>query len=341
MTDVNTMIGAISPKEVKQVGLVGAGLIGSAWAAHFLARGLDVIATDPDPAAEQKMRSTIDTAWHSLEQLGLAKNASPDRLQFSTSMDIALKDADFIQESTPEREEIKDTVMAAISEVARPDVVIASSTSGIIPSRLQVHCKNPERMIVGHPFNPVYLMPLVEVVGGKQTSPEVVHWAMAFYQHWGKSPLHCRTEVLGHIANRLQSAIQAEAMQLVADGVATTDELDAALTDGPGLRWALIGSFLTGHMASGSAGLRDVLEGKFGASYFSHFQGPELNQTQVECVVEDTLSQVAGRNLQEIEQMRNEFLVGVLKLRADIESRYGFTQGRFKEDCQVVRAERK
>lgn len=319
---------AVAPESVKQVGLVGTGLIGSAWAAHFLARGLDVMATDPKPEAEKKLRTNIDHAWLSLEKLGLAKNASPDRLSFTTSIDAALEGADFIQESTPENEGIKDKVMTAISKAALPDVVIASSTSGIVPTRLQAQCKNPQRMIVGHPFNPVYLIPLVEVVGGQQTAPETLSWAMAFYQRWGKTPLHCRTEIPGHLANRLQDALANEAIHLIADGIATADELDAALTTGPGLRWALIGSFLTGHIAAGEAGLRDTLGGKFGPD-LSKLKSPDLSEEMVDRIVTDNQSQVAGRSLQEIEHIRDEFLVGLLKLRADVEVKYGFNQGRF------------
>jgi len=315
----------VKPAEVKQVGLVGTGTIGSAWAAHFLAQGLDVVATDPSLQAEKHLRAAIDNAWPSLEQLGLAKNASRDRLRFTTSIDVALKDADFIQESAPENNNIKDKVMAAISKAVRPDVVIASSTSNIVPTRLQAYCENPQRMIVGHPFNPVYLIPLVEVVGGKQTASETIHWAMDFYRHWGKTPLHCRTEIPGHLANRLQEALGNEAMHLIADGIATTAEVDTALTAGPGLRWALMGSFMTGRLAAGEGGLRDVLAGKFD----SDVSNSDLSEEMVDRIVVDNQSQVAGRSLQEIEQMRDEFLVGLLKLRADIEAKYGFNQGRF------------
>jgi len=318
----------VAPKEVKQVGLVGTGTIGAAWAAHFLSRGLDVVATDPRPQAEKRLRTTIDNAWPSLEKLGLAENASPDRLSFTTSIEVALVEADFIQESTPENEAIKDKVMAAISAAARPEVVIASSTSGIVPTRLQAQCKNPQRMLVGHPFNPVYLIPLVEVVGGKQTTPETIRWSMEFYQHWGKSPLHCRHEILGHLANRLQDALSNEALHLIADGIATTAELDAALTTGPGLRWALMGSFLTGHLAAGKGGLREVLGGKFGPDV-SNLKSPHLSEEIVNNIVKSTDLQVAGRSLKEIENMRDEFLVGLLKLRTEIETKYGFDQGRF------------
>ena len=314
---------ANAPDAVKQIALVGTGTIGAAWAAHFLAQGLDVIASDPGPDAEKQMRTAVDNAWPALVQLGLAKEASRERLLFTPSIEKAVENADFIQESTPEREAIKDQVITVISDAAKPQVVIASSTSGIVPSRLQAQCKKPQRLLVGHPFNPVYLIPLVEVVGGEKTSPETIRWAMAFYQHWGKTPLHCRVEKLGHLANRLQDAVFAEAMQLIADGVATTDELDTALTAGPGLRWALTGSFLTAHMAS-AGGLSDVLGGKFSASCFSHFQGPDPDDQMIESILNTVQAQVGGRSLKILQQMRDEFLVGVLKLRADIKDKYNF-----------------
>lgn len=328
MKEINDEKKLIAPDAVKQVALVGTGTIGAAWAAHFLAQGLDVVAFDPGPHAEKQLRTAVDNAWTSLMQLGLAKEASRERLSFTPSIERAVENADFIQESTPEREVIKDQVIAEISNAANPSVVIASSTSGIVPSRLQAQCKNPQRLVVGHPFNPVYLVPLVEVVGGEKTSPETIRWAMAFYQHWGKTPLHCRVEKIGHLANRLQDAVFAEAMQLVADGVATTDELDTALSAGPGLRWALLGSFLTAHMAA-EGGLEDVLGGKFGPSYFSYFQGPELDGGTAEAMVNDMQTQVAGRSLETLQHMRDEFLVGVLKLRASIKDKYGFDSSRY------------
>lgn len=316
-------------ENVKTIGIVGTGKIGAAWAAHFLAQGLDVIATDPSTDAENKLRTAVDNAWPSLEQLGLARNASRDRLRFSTSIDTSLSQVDFVQESTPEHEKIKDAVIVAISQVVHPNVVIASSTSGIIPTRLQAQCKHPDRLVVGHPFNPVHLIPLVEVVGGEHTAAEAIDWTMAFYRQWGKTPLHCRFETPGHIANRIQDAVLSEAMQLVVDGVATPAELDAALTNGPGLRWALMGSFVTAHMAS-EGGIRDMLNGKFGSSYHSYFQGPQrISDKTKMAIVENALSQTSGHSLDTMEKMRDEFLVGLLKLRADIDARYGFNQGAF------------
>jgi len=318
-----------APDEVTQVALVGAGTIGAGWAAHFLAQGLDVIVSDPGPHAEKKLRAQVDTCWPQLTRLALAENASRERLRFVTSIEAAVEQADFIQESTPEQEAVKDSVIAAISHAAKPDVVIASSTSGMVPTRLQTHCRQPQRLIVGHPFNPVYLVPLVEVVGGEQTAPETIEWAMAFYRHWGKTPLHCRTESPGHIANRLQDAVLTEAMQLIAEGVATTDEVDTALSAGPGIRWALMGPLLTMHMAAGEGGLSDVLSGKFGSTYYSHFQGPQLDKLTQQSMVDSLQRQIAERPLQDLEQIRDEFLVGVLKQRAAIYAKYGFDSSRF------------
>lgn len=329
MTETTSFTITIEPRAVKRIGLVGTGLIGSAWAAHFLARGLDVIAYDPDPNAEGKLRAWVNKAWPSLEQLGLATGASQDRLHFTTKINDALKDADFIQESTPENHEIKDKVMAAISAAARPDRVIASSTSGIIPTRLQAQCQHPQRMLVGHPFNPVHLIPLVEVVGGQHTAPDALRWTMGFYRHWGKTPLHCRAEVPGHLGNRLQAAVGNEARQLVAEGLATTGDIDTALTAGPGLRWALLGYFMIGHLAAGEGGLRDTLMGKFDAESAAN---ENSNLELIERMITGNQSQVAGRSLTEIEQMRDEFLVGLLKVRADIERKYGFDAGSFTGD---------
>lgn len=324
MTDINDEKKITAPDAVKQIAVVGTGTIGSAWAAHFLAQGLDVVATDPGPHAEKKLRTAVDNAWPSLEQLGLAKEANRERLRFTSSIEKAVEDADFIQESTPEREAIKDQVIAAISTAAKPSVVIASSTSGIMPTRLQAQCENPQRLVVGHPFNPVHLIPLVEVVGGEKTSPETIRWAMAFYQRWGKTPLHCRVEIANHLANRLQYAVLAEAVQLVAEGVATTDELDTALSAGPGLRWGLLGTFITAHMAA-EGGLRDVLGGKFMTS--SEFQ--DLDEQIIEAMVNDVQTQVAGRSLETLQHMRDEFLVSALKLRTNIKDKYGFDSSRY------------
>lgn len=319
----------IAPEDVKRIGIVGTGVIGCGWVAHFLARGLDVVAYDPHAQAEQRLRTAVSNAWPALEQLGLAEGASPARLSFTVSIEEALSEADFIQESTPENRDIKEKVMASIEDASRPDVVIASSTSGFLPSELQASCRHPERVVVGHPFNPVYLMPLVEVVGGQQTSSDIVEWSMDFYQCVGKQPVHCRNETPAHLANRLQEAVLREMLHLVAEGIATTGELDAVLSGGPGLRWALMGAGLTFFLSSGGAtNMRQLLDwwGPDLQPNLSKMMPPAITEELIERMSAGIKAQAAGRNVQELERIRDEFLVGVLNLRANIECKYGFKQ---------------
>lgn len=322
----------IAPEDVKRIGIVGTGVIGCGWAAHFLAQGLDVVAYDPHLQAEQRLRTAVSNAWPVLEQLGLAEGASPARLGFTASIEEALSEVDFIQESTPENRDIKEKVMTSIENASRPDVVIASSTSGFLPSTLQASCRHPERVVVGHPFNPVYLMPLVEVVGGQQTSSDIIEWTMGFYQYVGKQPVQCRTETPAHLANRLQEAVLREMLHLVAEGIATTGELDAVLSGGPGLRWALMGAGLTFFLSSGGVtNMRQLLDwwGPDLQANLSKMMPPEITEDLVDRMTAGIKAQAAGRNVQELERIRDEFLVGTLKLRADIEAKYGFSQSRF------------
>ncbi len=324
---------AMKPDEVKNVGLVGAGVIGCGWAAHFLARGLNVVATDPHPEAEKRMREMVKRSWPALEQLGLAEGASQDRLTFVPSIPEVLTDIDFVQESTPEDEALKTKVMQVIDEATRPDVVIASSTSGFLPSNLQAHCKNPERVLVGHPFNPVYLMPLIEVVGGDKTTPETIAWTMAFYKYLGHDPLHCRTEVEGHLGGRFQVAVLNEMLHMVEEGVATTDELDAALCCGAGMRWALLGAFMTVRSNCGDKPIRTTLEAWLPIMKLSRSKlaGPEMTPALIDNLVAGMDGQAQGHSAEELCAMRDEFLVGVVKLRKQVAAKYGFSQGRFQE----------
>ena len=243
----------------RRVCLAGAGVIGSGWAARFLARGLDVIATDPAPGAEERLRAGVENAWPALERVGLSEGASRSRLSFTTNLEEAVSEADYVQENAPEREDLKRELLARVDAAASPDVIVASSTSGFLPTSLQSGCQHPERVVVGHPFNPVYLLPLVEVVGGERTSPEVVERAMDFYRALGMRPLHVRKEVEGHLSDRLQEALWRENLHLIAEGIATPGELDEAIVYGPGLRWALMGVNLTFHMAGGEEGMAHML----------------------------------------------------------------------------------
>jgi carnitine 3-dehydrogenase len=301
---------------VSKVCLVGTGVIGYGWAARCLASGLDVVATDPAPGAEESMRASVENAWPALERVGLAEGASKERLSFTTDLDEAVGGADFVQESVPEREELKQDVLARVDAAAPPETLIASSTSGFLPSTLQAKCERPQRVVVGHPFNPVYLLPLVEVVGGEKTSPEAIQRTIAFYGSIGMKPLHVKREIEGHISDRLQEALWRENLHLVAEGVATTGELDDAIVYGPGLRWALMGVNLTFHMAGGKEGMSHMLE-QFGPALkapWTKLEAPELTDELKGKMVSGTAEQAAGRSTAELERRRDEFLIRLLEL---------------------------
>jgi carnitine 3-dehydrogenase len=302
--------------EIKKIAVVGTGVIGNGWISRFLSQGYDVVATDPAENAEARMRESIENAWPALEKQGLAEGASKDRLTFEPDLAKAIANADLIQENVPEREELKRMVLAEIDRFSKPEAIIASSTSGLKPSTLQEDCQRPERVIVAHPFNPVYLIPLVELVGGKDTSPEIIEISERFYESIKMKPLVISTEVEGHVADRLMEAIWREALHLVNDGVATTEEVDAAIIYGPGLRWALMGPFLTLHLAGGEQGMRHMLE-QFGPALklpWTKLVAPELTDELTNRVVEGCEAQTAGHSIPELEQRRDEFLIDLMQL---------------------------
>ncbi|SFF04454.1 carnitine 3-dehydrogenase [Bacillus sp. OV194] len=301
---------------VKNVTVVGTGVIGNGWISRFLANGYHVTATDPAPGAEEKMRQAVKSVWSSLEKQGLAAGAAPDRLHFEPNLERAVSNADLIQENAPEREELKRSLLKTISHAAKPNAIIASSTSGYMPSILQKDCLHPERVIVAHPFNPVYLMPLVELVGGQQTSSEVMVRAQSFYHSVRMKALIVSREIDGHIADRLMEAIWREALHLVNDGVATTEEVDAAIVYGPGLRWALMGPFLTLHMAGGKQGMRHMLE-QFGPALklpWTHLVAPELTEELAQRVIEGCEKQTDGMDMSILEKRRDDFLIELTDL---------------------------
>ncbi|WP_410625951.1 3-hydroxyacyl-CoA dehydrogenase NAD-binding domain-containing protein [Amycolatopsis sp. cmx-8-4] len=229
------------------VAVVGTGVIGASWAGLFLAHGHDVVATDPAPGAEERLRSALE-------------GASTDRLRFVADAGEAAAEADFVQENGPEREDVKHALFGVLDEAARPDVILASSSSGLLPSVIARGCpRHPERVVVGHPFNPPHLIPLVEVVPGRDTAPEVVDRAVEFYASVGKRPIRLTRELPGHVANRLQAALWQEAYSLVERGVATVADIDTAIAYGPGLRWAVLGPFVNQHLSGGPGGLAHVL----------------------------------------------------------------------------------
>ena len=305
-------------KPIHRIAIVGTGVIGASWAAQYLARGFDVVATDPGPNAEANLRKYVDEAWEQLKVVGLSPGASRDRLSFTTDMKEALAKADFVQENGPERPEFKMKLFADMDEATPVDSIIASSSSGITPSVMQSKCQRPERVLVGHPFNPPHIIPLVEVVGGARTSPEAMQQAMAFYASIGKKPIHLRKELPGHVANRLQAALYREMLYLIEDGVLSVEEMDAAVSYGPGLRWGVMGQSLQWHLGGGAGGIKhfmdhlmDPLAGMMKVLGTPNIT-PELKQT----VIDGVLREAAGRSVDQLAHDENEVLIGLLRLRS-------------------------
>lgn len=245
---------------VRRVAVVGTGVIGASWTAYYLARGLKVSATDPSEGAEQRLRDSVARLWPSLETIGLHRDASHENLEFYPVLEDALHGVDFVQENGPENEALKVELFRRMDRALPEDVILASSSSGLLMSKVQSACRFPGRVVLGHPFNPPHLVPLVEVVGGEHTSAQTVEQAMNFYTLVGKRPIHPRKEVKGHIANRLQAALWREAFHLVDQGVASVQDIDIAIAHGPGLRWALLGPFLNLHLSGGTGGIEHLLD---------------------------------------------------------------------------------
>jgi carnitine 3-dehydrogenase len=304
-----------SPADVRTVACVGAGVIGGGWAAFFLARGYRVVAWDPAEDAEPRLRHLVDAAWPALTELGLSEGAALDNLAVERDLATACAQADFVQESAPEDLELKRTLLADIDAATPQDVVISSSTSGYGMTEMQTKCAHPERTVVGHPFNPPYLIPLVEVVGGTSTSPEAVQWASDFFRHAGKSVITMEREVPGFVANRLQEALWREALHMVEAGEATVEEIDLSITDGPGLRWALQGPMLTFHLAGGQGGMAHMLD-HFGPSLLSpwtRLQAPELTPELRDAVVAGCEREADGRSVDDLVAERDRGVIAILR----------------------------
>jgi carnitine 3-dehydrogenase len=312
------------PTLTRRVAVVGTGLIGSRWAAFFLSRGLDVAAFDPAPGAEERLRDVVARCWPALERLGAAQGASQDRLTFSADLAAALEGAAFVQESTPDDDALKTRLTAEIDAVCPPAVVIASSTSGISPTAFQARCAHPERVLAGHPSNPAHLLPLVEVVAGERTAPETVDWAMTFYRHLGKRPLRVRRAAPGFVMNRMQEAVWREMFHLVNDDIATCAELDAAISDGCGMRWALFGPAFVYLMQGGSGGMAWALEQFDPARIpdWSHNVYPPITEELKAKLDAQTRRQMGERTLEEWERLRDEFVVRVIEAKRELLGEY-------------------
>ncbi|KQO19540.1 3-hydroxyacyl-CoA dehydrogenase NAD-binding domain-containing protein [Acidovorax sp. Leaf78] len=303
---------------VKRVAVVATGVIGASWAAYFLAQGLDVEATDPAEGAEQRLRDAVGRHWPALEQQGLAPGASMARLRFHARLEDAVAQADFVQENGPEREDFKADLMRRIDAAAPPHAIVASSSSGLSVSAMQARCARPERIVLGHPFNPPHMIPLVEVGGGEKTSPAAIAAAMAFYTAIGKRPIHVRREILGHIANRLQAALWREAFHLVNEGVASVADIDTAIAQGPGLRWALMGPFMNLHLSGGDGGMAHLLAHLGGPieGWWDDLGAPRMTPELQRRVVEGVDQALGGRTQAELAQARDVVLIGLLRAKS-------------------------
>ncbi len=306
----------IDPAQVRTVACIGAGTIGGGWVAYYLARGFEVRAWDPGADAEARLRTLVDAAWPALTDLGLAEGASTGNLTVTSTLADAVGQADVVQESAPEDLALKRKLLADIDEATPGRVVIASSTSGYGMTEMATQTAHPERLVVGHPFNPPYLIPLVEVVGGEKTAAEVVAWSGEFYRQIGKSVITMDREVPGFIANRLQEALWREALHMVANGEATVEQIDASITDGPGLRWAFHGPMLTFHLAGGPGGMAHMLD-HFGPSLLSpwtRLDAPELTTQLRDRVVDGCLEEAGSRSITDLVAERDRNLVALLRV---------------------------
>ena len=311
-------------KSIHRIAIVGTGVIGASWAALFSAKGLDVVATDPAPGAEDRLREFVAKAWPALERLGLEPSASQSNLSFNADLVEALKGVDFVQENGPERVDFKQTLYGQMDALLPADVIIASSSSGLPMSEIQKGATaHPERTVIGHPFNPPHLIPLVEIVGGKKTSEETIQRAEEFYTSIGKDTVRIRKELPGHVANRLQAALAREVYSLVANGVLSAKDVDTALSSGPGLRWGIMGNMMINHLAGGPRGIEHFFE-QFAGPLQASFKGlgnPELTPEVQKILTDSVHEEVGSRTIQELEAERDELLLGLLELRAAAEAR--------------------
>ena len=305
------------PARVRNITCIGAGPIGGGWAAHFLAQGYQVTSYLHDASEYDALMRLLETAWASLEQIGLADNASLDNFQFTTDLAEATEKAEFIQESVPEVLKLKQGLYKTLGDIVDANVVIASSTSGLSMTDIQANCATPERTVVAHPFNPPYLLPLVEMIGGENTSAECIAWTERFYKVSGKSPLVMKKEIPGFIATRLQEAIWREALHMVANGEATVEQIDQAVVNGPGPRWALMGPCEIFHIGGGEGGMAYCLD-QFGPALklpWTRLVAPELTAELRQAMVDGCAEMTEGQDFASLSRKMNDGLVKIAKIK--------------------------
>jgi 3-hydroxyacyl-CoA dehydrogenase len=309
-------------KPIRRIAIIGTGVIGASWTAQFLAKGLDVIATDVAPDAEASLRRFVSAAWPALERLGLAPGASQTRLSFTPDLTAAVQNADLVQENGPERIDFKKKLYRQLDELLPADVIIASSSSGLTMSAIQSDCpSHPERCVIGHPFNPPHLVPLVEIVGGAKTSEATIERAAEFYTGLGKQVVRVRKEVPGHVANRLQAALAREVYYLVAEGIVSAADVDTALSWGPGLRWGIMGNMMLNHLGGGQGGIEHFFQQFTGpmTAWWKVLGQPVLTPEVQKKLIDSVHGEVGSRSVAELEAERDDILLGLLELRRKYE----------------------
>jgi 3-hydroxyacyl-CoA dehydrogenase len=310
-------------KPIRRIAIIGTGVIGASWTALFLAKGLDVVATDVAPNAEASLRSFVKAAWPALQRLGLSPGAAQSRLTFTADLPAAVRGADFVQENGPERIDFKKKLYRQLDELLPPDVIIASSSSGLTMSEIQSDVpSHPERCVIGHPFNPPHLVPLVEIVGGAKTSEATIERAAEFYTGLGKRAVRVRKEVPGHVANRLQAALAREVYYLVAEGVVSAADVDTALCWGPGLRWGIMGNMMLNHLGGGQGGIEHFFQQFTGpmTAWWKVLGQPVLTPEVQKTLIDSVHAEVGSRSISELETQRDEILLGLIELRTKFEA---------------------
>ncbi len=305
-------------KPIRRIAIVGTGVIGASWTALFLAKGLQVVATDIAPNAEAPLRKFVETAWPALKRLGLSPAASQSNLKFTAALAQAVAEADLVQENGPERIDFKKKLYGQLDEMLPPDVIIASSSSGLTMSEIQLGAaSHPERCVIAHPFNPPHLIPLVEIVGGAKTSEATIQRAAEFYTSIGQRTVRLNKEMPGHVANRLQAALAREVYYLVADGVVSAADVDTALCWGPGLRWGVMGNMMLNHLGGGPGGIEHFFQQFTNpmAAWWKTLGSPVLTPEVQKKLIDSVHAEVGSRSIDELAAERDEILLGLIELR--------------------------
>ncbi|MEH6584158.1 MAG: 3-hydroxyacyl-CoA dehydrogenase NAD-binding domain-containing protein [Halioglobus sp.] len=315
----------VKPDAVTTVGVLGTGVIGSSWAIHFLRQGLDVIAWDQAPGAEQRLRDRIEEKWPAMIQLGLKKGASPQRITFASSLEQLCQNVDLIQESTPEDLAQKQALFARLDDITPIPVVISSSTSGLLMTDIQKCCTHPERTVICHPFNPPYLVPFCEVVGGEKSDPAVVDWAAEFFELNGKKVAKMEKELSGFIGNRLQDAMWREALHMVANGECSVEDIDKSIAYGPGLRWAIMGPCMNMALCGGEGGMKRMLD-HFGPSLlepWTRLEAPPLTDKLYNDMIDGFEASAKGRSMSELAAELDDCLIKIIKVLEEYRAEQG------------------